>query len=217
MTDPTLRLVSLADLDDAAAQRLECADALAVNVVRGREAEEAFAQHTGFDALIVDAHSDAAVPRRLAPHSADRAVLVVADDPAPDAVLEWLQLGVQDILSHDDLHAPNLPLRVRASDVVASLGEDCFAVLLASILAPADAQRVGAKLLTALQVPLRVGGQDLAVAAALGVALFPGDGKQPDALLRRALGLAASAQAQGRAGLSNFVESGAVPGAANDP
>jgi len=106
---------------------------------------------------------------------------------------------------------------VRASDVVASLGDDSYGVLLASMLMPADANRVGEKLLVALNVPVKVSGQDMAVATALGIAQYPQDGSQPDALLRRAVGLAASAQAQGRAGLSNFQEAGAEsPGAAND-
>jgi len=105
---------------------------------------------------------------------------------------------------------------VRASDVVASLGGDCFAVLLGSILSPDDAPRVGAKMMKALMEPLRVGGHDLGVAAALGIGQYPQDGAQPDALLRRALGLAAAAPAQGRAGFSNFGEPGAPAGAAND-
>jgi diguanylate cyclase (GGDEF)-like protein len=105
---------------------------------------------------------------------------------------------------------------LRASDVVAALGEDCFAVLLGSILTPDDAPRVGAKLMAALREPLRVGGHDVSVATALGIGQYPQDGAQSDALLRRAMGLAAAAQAQGRAGFSNFGEPGAPASAAND-
>ena len=105
---------------------------------------------------------------------------------------------------------------VRASDVVAALADDCFAVLLGSILTPDDAPRVGAKLMKALLEPLRVGGHDVSVATALGIGQYPQDGPQPDALLRRAVGLAAAAQAQGRAGFSNFGEAGAPASAAND-
>lgn len=105
---------------------------------------------------------------------------------------------------------------VRASDVVAALDDDSFAVLLGSLLAPTDAARVGEKLLKALMEPLRVAGHDVAVASALGIAQYPQDGAQPDTLLRRASGLAAAAAAQGRAGLSNFDEAGGPPAAAND-
>jgi predicted signal transduction protein with EAL and GGDEF domain len=106
---------------------------------------------------------------------------------------------------------------VRASDVVASLGDDGFALLLGSILSPSDAGRVGAKLCAALLQPFKVTGQSVSVATALGIAQYPQDGAQPEALLRRAVGLAASTPAQGRAGFANFGEvDGATHGAAND-
>ena len=53
------------------------------------------------------------------------------------------------------------------------------------------------------------------MATALGIGQYPDDGSQPDALLRRAVGLAASAPAQGRIGQANVAEGG-VGGAAND-
>ena len=147
-------------------------------------------------------------------------------EPAPMALLvlriEGLattqaRLGLDAALALRRKIAVRLRAGLRASDVVASLGEDSFGVLLASILAPADASRVGAKLLAALHAPLQVSGNDVAVAAALGIAQFPQDGNQADALLRRAVGLAISAQAQGRTGHANFQEAGAqAPGAAND-
>jgi diguanylate cyclase (GGDEF)-like protein len=138
-------------------------------------------------------------------------------EPAPMALLvlriEGLALA-QQRLGADAAHVlrrklgVRLRAGVRASDVVAALGDDSFGVLLAALLAPADAQRVGAKLLAALKAPLTIAGQDVAIAVALGVAQYPQDGVQPDALLRRAAGLAASAAAQGRAAPS--------AGAAND-
>lgn len=111
--------------------------------------------------------------------------------------------------------AVRLRAGVRASDVVASVGDDAFAVLLSLIDTPADADRVGRKLLGALGETFKVGGVDLAVATALGIASYPADGTQPDQLLRRAVGLAASAQATGRAGHANWLERGAAA-AAND-
>ncbi len=111
--------------------------------------------------------------------------------------------------------AVRLRAGVRASDVVASVGDDAFAVLLSLIDTPADADRVGRKLLGSLGETFKVGGVDLAVATALGIASYPADGTQPDMLLRRAAGLAASAQATGRSGYANRVELGAMT-AAND-
>ena len=147
-------------------------------------------------------------------------------EPAPMALLVLRIEGLATTQARHGVEAANVLRRkvgvrlragVRASDVVAALGDDSFAVLLAAMLMPADAPRVGAKLLAALNVPVKIAGNDIAVATALGIAQYPQDGSQPEALLRRALGLAASAQAQGRAGLSNFQEAGGqAPGAAND-
>jgi diguanylate cyclase (GGDEF)-like protein len=113
--------------------------------------------------------------------------------------------------------AVRLRAGVRASDVVASLGIDAFAVLLSAIEEPAHAQRVAQKLMTVLQQPFNVAGHHVAVAVAIGTALYPSDGKQADPLLRRASSAAATAPATGRAGFVNRVESGGeLPQAAND-
>lgn len=82
--------------------------------------------------------------------------------------------------------AVRLRAGVRASDVVASLGADVFAVLLPSTESPADAQRVVEKLLRSLREPFKVAGSDVPISAHVGVAQFPQDGKQPDELLRHA-------------------------------
>ena len=113
--------------------------------------------------------------------------------------------------------AVRLRAGVRASDVVAFLGEDCFAVLLGAMLAPADAARVGAKLLRAMMQPFMVTGNDVSLAVSVGMAQYPEDGAHPDVLLRRAMDLAASTPVQGRIGMANFQETGgiALP-AAND-
>ena len=147
-------------------------------------------------------------------------------EPAPMAVLVLRIEGLATTQARLGLVAAHVLRRkvavrlragVRASDVVAALGEASFAVLLGSILAPADADRVGAKLLSALLDPFTVTGEDLGVAVALGIGQYPQDGAQPDALLRRALGLAASAAAQGRAGLTSMSEAGGrLVQAAND-
>ena len=147
-------------------------------------------------------------------------------EPAPMAVLALRIEGLATTEARLGREAANVLRRrvgvrlragVRASDVVASLGDDGFAVLLGSMLAPSDAVRVGAKLTKALMEPFKVAGQQVAVASALGIAQYPQDGAQPDVLLRRAVGLAATTAAQGRAGFANFGEDDGAPvGAAND-
>jgi diguanylate cyclase (GGDEF)-like protein len=111
--------------------------------------------------------------------------------------------------------AVRLRAGLRASDVVASIGNDAFAVLLAWIDAPDDALRVAGKLALALQQPLRVAGQDQAVAVAVGVSQYPEHGRLADELLRRAIGQATGSAPMGRAGFANRVERGGSS-AAND-
>jgi diguanylate cyclase (GGDEF)-like protein len=127
--------------------------------------------------------------------------------PAPMAVLVLRIEGIELAGARLGREAANVLRRkiavrlragVRSSDVVAALGDDSYAVLLAALLAPGDAAHVGAKLLTSLRTPFQIAGQEVAVATALGIALHLQDGAQPEALLARASALAASAHAEGR-------------------
>jgi diguanylate cyclase (GGDEF)-like protein len=127
--------------------------------------------------------------------------------PAPMAVLVLRVEGLESATARLGREAADVLRRklavrmragVRASDVVAALGDDRYAVLLAALLAPGDAAHVGAKLLTALRAPFQVAGQEVVISAALGIALHLQDGAQPEALLARAGALAAAAPAEGR-------------------
>jgi diguanylate cyclase (GGDEF)-like protein len=86
--------------------------------------------------------------------------------------------------------AVRLRSSLRASDVVASLGPDMFAVLLAWLDADDDADHVARKLLAAVNQPFQVAGQDVPVGARIGVSQYPGHGKDAGTLLRHAVGLA---------------------------
>jgi diguanylate cyclase (GGDEF)-like protein len=81
---------------------------------------------------------------------------------------------------------------LRASDVVAAVGPQAFAVLLGHLEARGDGERVAAKLVRGLQPPLVVAGQPCTVAVALGLALYPEHGKDALALLQRASAQAGS-------------------------
>jgi len=145
-------------------------------------------------------------------------------EPAPMALLVLRIDGLATAQASLGAEAANVLRRkigvrlrsgLRASDVVAALGADRFAVLLAWIDDAADGQRVAVKLSQSLQRPLSVAGQDLAIAVGSGVASYPGDGRDADTLLRLATSLAAQSQAQGRPGFSSRVERGGTA-AAND-
>ncbi|MCG3189731.1 MAG: putative signaling protein [Burkholderiaceae bacterium] len=126
-------------------------------------------------------------------------------DRAPMAVLELRVEGLAAAQATLGPEAANVARRkiavrlrseLRASDVVASLGADRFAVLLAWIDDPADGERVAAKLADKLQRPLGVAGQELEVAVGTGVARYPDDGRDAEALLRLAASQAAHSRAR---------------------
>ena len=124
-------------------------------------------------------------------------------EPAPMAVLAFRIEGLRpggtaEAVDVDALRrkiAVRLRAGVRASDVVAAIDDDAFAVLLGSIVARGDGERVALKLVAALMAPYTVGAIERSVAVALGIAHYPSDGNDAERLLRRALSLAAAAPA----------------------
>lgn len=104
---------------------------------------------------------------------------------------------------------------LRASDVVASIGRDSFAVLLAWIDAAADVDGVAAKLVAAVQRPFSINGQSAALAVSVGVCRYPEDGKDAQSLLQGAVAQAAGQPGLGRTGFANHLERGPAT-AAND-
>lgn len=105
---------------------------------------------------------------------------------------------------------------LRASDVVASLGVDAFAVLLAWIDAPGDGPRVAGKIASSLTQPLAVAGTECSVAVRTGMALYPDHGRDAESLLRRAAGQASEVASLGRTEVARRAERSPGGLAAND-
>jgi GGDEF domain-containing protein len=147
-------------------------------------------------------------------------------EPAPMAVLAFRVDGLRpsqggaEAVDADTVRrkiAVRLRAGVRASDVVAAVDDDAYAVLLGLILAPGDGERVAAKLLAALLAPFTVGAIERSVSVGLGVAHYPSDGSDAERLLRRALLLAAAAPAAAPDGPATTRDgSGLRRAAAND-
>ncbi len=106
--------------------------------------------------------------------------------------------------------AVRLRAGLRASDVVAAIGEDSFAVLLAWIDDAADGDRVARKLEETIRRPMAVSGQDVAFAVRVGVARYPADAKDARGLMQHALTMSTQAVPVGRAATTR------MRGAAND-
>jgi len=99
---------------------------------------------------------------------------------------------VNDTLGHeagDELlreTSNRLRASVRKTDVVARLGGDEFTIILPSLSAPLHASVVGDLLLDRLSKPFVIQGQEVFIGASIGITLAPGDGDDPDTLLKNA-------------------------------
>lgn len=97
---------------------------------------------------------------------------------------------INDRLGHDSGDrllvevAQRLKSCVRDSDIVARLGADEFAVVLAGLKSQATVLSITAKVQEALRQPFELDGQAVQVTATIGVALFPSHGDDARALLR---------------------------------
>jgi diguanylate cyclase (GGDEF)-like protein len=81
---------------------------------------------------------------------------------------------------------PRLQRALREGDVIARLGGDEFAVLLRDVEDDDVAAAVAERLCDALQAPFELEGFALEVDASIGMACYPGDGRDLQTLLRRA-------------------------------
>jgi diguanylate cyclase (GGDEF)-like protein len=98
--------------------------------------------------------------------------------------------AINDSLGHhagDELLqavSTRLRARVRHSDTVARIGGDEFLAIIEDCSGDSAAQSVAESLIAALQEPVLLEGQTIAVSGSIGIAMYPADGKNA-ALLKR--------------------------------
>jgi diguanylate cyclase (GGDEF)-like protein/PAS domain S-box-containing protein len=82
--------------------------------------------------------------------------------------------------------ADRLAAVVRKSDLVARLGGDEFTILLPNLADEKDIHTVLQKIMETLESPLYLEGKAFVITASIGIALYPADGNDVDALLQAA-------------------------------
>jgi diguanylate cyclase (GGDEF)-like protein len=75
---------------------------------------------------------------------------------------------------------------IRDADMVARLGGDEFAIVQAGASQPTDATLLASRLIEVIGAPYEIGGRQVTVDLSIGIALAPGDGLDPEQLLKNA-------------------------------
>ena len=75
---------------------------------------------------------------------------------------------------------------IRDADMVARLGGDEFAIVQAGASQPTDATSLASRLIEVIGAPYEIGGRQVTVDLSIGISLAPGDGLDPDQLLKNA-------------------------------
>ena len=73
-----------------------------------------------------------------------------------------------------------------SNTVKARVGGDEFVIVVPQIVEASDAVEVARRLLSTVEQPFRVDGKELYISGSIGIALYPYDGEDPDALVRNA-------------------------------
>ena len=111
-------------------------------------------------------------------------------------VNDTLGHGVGDVLLREA--AGRLLECVRIYDTVARLGGDEFAILLPQLHDSGDLAIVANKIVEAFRQPFHISGKELFISASIGIALYPSDSAEIDALFKYADSAMYHAKKQGR-------------------
>jgi diguanylate cyclase (GGDEF)-like protein len=98
--------------------------------------------------------------------------------------------------------AARLQASVRPGDSVARTGPDEFTALISGLARAEDVNPFAWRLLEAVRVPFTVGERAVTVTASAGIAIYPNDGNEPEALMRAAAAAMHGAKVRQRGGVA---------------
>ncbi|MES2258610.1 MAG: EAL domain-containing protein [Pseudomonadota bacterium] len=163
--------------------------ALVTDITEGRQSSERIWQQANFDSLT-------ALPNRHMFHDRLSQEMKKAKREGLLLALLFIDLDqfkqINDRFGHEQGDAllveaaTRITSCVRASDTLARLGGDEFTVILAGLDQVASAERVAQNVIGRLALPFALDGDSGVVSASIGIALYPSDADDPDALLRHA-------------------------------
>ncbi|RXH04130.1 EAL domain-containing protein [Bradyrhizobium vignae] len=116
--------------------------------------------------------------------SAEKVALLILGLDNFKAVNDTLGHGVGDKLLRGV--AKRLRSTLREEDALARLNSDEFAVLQSGLARPEDAVGLAKRLLEAIADPYLLDGHSVVIGASIGIAMAPGDGDDPEKLLKSA-------------------------------
>jgi len=100
--------------------------------------------------------------------------------------------NVNDTLGHAagdkllKMVAERLRAVARDADIIARMGGDEFAILQTDVAQPADAGCLARRVIDSISRPYEIDGQQVIIGTSVGISIGPGDGQNPEALMRNA-------------------------------
>jgi len=199
----------------SAAGRIEYFMCLSEDITARKKLEEQLAFRANYDDVTGLPNRTLTLDRlgqsvKHAKRTGDRVALLVVTIDDFDKItsslapseLDRLLVGVAERLSLS-IHAAEtlFPLGV---ETLARLDGATFAAILPELAHDVDVQFVSEKLIGALELPFRVGGQELFLTASAGVTIYPTDGSSAEVLLRNARAAAQQSRERGGNAFSFF-------------